>query len=187
MRIVLLIPVFLTVLAFSAYSDRALAHGTGLTFTATTSAGYVDIDYETFSIESMEPGRFDFKLFADAERTKPIEYSQVWVRIKRDDGTKTGETLFSGWIADALFGSTGLTYQFPKSGTYTLLARYQQGDTELVDTSFELSVEPGRKERAFTFTKEFFTGLGGGLSVALLAMAVGAYRRIIRRRTKTSS
>ncbi len=126
------------VLAIAVLPTGASAHGSGLTFTATTTDFYVDIDYETFVIESGEPGRFDFKLFKDPERLHSAEFTQVWTRIKRDDGSKTGETLFSGWIADALFGSTGLTYSFAESGEYTLVVRYQNGDDELVETSFLL-------------------------------------------------
>ncbi len=170
-------------LALTAFPHFANAHGAGLTFTSTTTDYLVDVDYSAFGIIVGEPGRFDFKLFKDAERTKPVDFTQVWVRISKKtvegDDAQFG-TIFSGWIAKALFGTTGMSIALPESGQYEMLVRYNSGDDEIVETTLPFSVEAAQSKNSFVPSPAAMLGFAAG---ALVATAIlFGYRTVIRRR-----
>lgn len=162
-----------------SFAQSALAHGAGISFTATTTLGYVDVDYNGYAVESGSAGFFSFHLFKDAERTEPIDFTQAWVRIAREDGARTGTTVFSGWLARPFIGSTGLSFEFAESGTYTIHVRYSNDDTEVAEAALPILVEPGVRERAFQLSIEFWSGIAGGLFLSLLVVALIVIRKRI--------
>jgi len=146
---------------------QAEAHGEGvLTFTATTSRGYVDVDYGGLEIEAGVSGTFDFNLFSDSGRSEQLEYHDVWVRIVRQDGSSQGNTIFAGPISDQEYGPQGFLYVFPKGGDYTLFVRYNReegiGKDEIL-AEFPLNVLRSAEEERFTFSLEFMLGVLAGL------------------------
>lgn len=174
---------FLLIITFSItiLPKKALAHGeAGLTLTATstTEGGFphiVDVDYDSIVIEADRFGRFNFNLFADAERTKPVDFTDMWVRIEQDQGNKVGKTVFAGAIARPALGGDGFSFTFPESGKYILSIRYNKankdtlGDT-VAEAEFPLEVLRSKDDNKFKFSMEFWAGLLGGLLVASLGM-----------------
>jgi hypothetical protein len=170
----------LALVVFQLSAKPVYAHGTGLTFTATTTPYVIDVDYDSFVIESGYSGRFTYHIFSDAARTKPVDFDRVWVRIfkESDDGD---ETFFSGWIVKGILGATGMSYRFPNAGTYTMIVRYSAGEeTNLAEGRFSLIVEKGAAEKAFRFGIEFWSGLCAGLFLALCASAFLILRTRLR-------
>lgn len=178
------IPVFaLTLLIVATVSspEQTMAHGEeGLTFSATSTteggAPYiVDVDYSDLVIEAERIGRFDFNLFLDQERTKPVEFTDMWVRITRNDGER-GRTVFAGGVAKQQFGGNGFSYVFAEGGQYTLSVRYNDANIDkfgetVAEAEFSLDVLRSDDEDTFKFdSMEFWVGLIGGLFTALLGV-----------------
>lgn len=158
----------------------ASAHGTGLTITSTTSNYFIDVDYSAFIIYALETGRFDFRLFKDPERTEPVDFTQVWVRLIQDNETVEGETVFSGWISRAIFGSTGMSIQLPAAGTYRMTLRYNDGDNLIIEETLPFTVDPDPTRTVVTLDRNFWIGLAGGavlLGAAFLVYSLQASRR----------
>lgn len=162
-----------------AVPAQTRAHGSGLTLTATTTENFVDVDYDSFTIIAGEPGRFDFKLFKDPKRVQPTEFSKVWVRILRESDIKEGDTIFSGWIAKAIFGSTGFSILLPQPGSYKMIVRYNAGDSEIVEATLPFTVEESKTKQSF-FDLKFF--LGSIVGVALGIAVLLAFKTFIPRR-----
>ncbi len=185
----LILSVILAVIAFALlifFAPRPLyAHLTGLTLTATTSNGYIDIDYDTFDVVAGEPGRFTLRLFKDEDRKVPIDFSEVWVRIGKRNITKQTEiydTVFNGWIAQPAFGSTGVTLNLTEPGEYTITTRYAKKgseiDDDLAEATLPFTVLPPLED-PIEIDKNFWTGFGIG---ALTIAALGALTYFIQRR-----
>ncbi len=157
------------------------AHGeAGLTFSATSttedgSPYQVDVDYADAAIVADSFGRFDFNLFVDATRQKPVPYTDLWVRIEQKGGDKRGKTLYAGSVAKAQFGGTGFGFVFPEGGKYTLSVRYNDtskdewGDT-VAEAEFELDVFRSSDENEFNFGMEFWVGIFTGLFGAIVML-----------------
>lgn len=173
----LLVLALLTGFSYAATAETAYAHGgPGMNFTSTTTAGYiVDVDYSDTPIEAGRIGRFDFRLFTDKTWEKAVDFTDIWVRIVEEDGSKAGRTLFAGSISKQEFGGNGFSYVFPKKGTYTLSLRYndaRKGDfgETIGEAEFELSVLRSPNENTFTFGIEFWIGLLTGLFGAVITI-----------------
>lgn len=148
------------------------AHGEGFSLTATTTDYIIDVDYDYTAIFSGDTGRFNFNLFKDATRTKKVDFTKVWARIVRESDIREGDTVFSGWIAKAVFGSTGLSISLPESGAYTMIVRYNNDDdNKITEATLPFTVYPGTAEQAFKFGIEFWSGIAGGLFLALIAVS----------------
>lgn len=157
------------------------AHGeAGLTLSATSTTKdkppyIVDVDYSDAVIEAQRMGRLDFNLFADAERTKPVEFTDMWVRIVKEDGAR-GQTLYAGSVAKQTFGGNGFGFVFPEGGTYSLSVRYNDANKDtfgetVAEANFTLDVLRSEEENAFNFASaEFFVGIVSGLSASLLGL-----------------
>lgn len=183
MKLLTYTSVFVLIVAFVTASSpkETLAHGeAGLTLsaTSTTEGGaphIIDVDYSDLIIEAEQIGRFDFNLFADPERTKPVNFTDMWVRITREDGSRVGKTVFAGGVAKQTFGGNGFSFVFPKGGKYTLSIRYNDASKDtfgetVAEAEFPLEVLRSEEEDKFKFSMEFWAGLIGGLLVALLGM-----------------
>jgi hypothetical protein len=175
--------IFGALILFSLYMmlpNSIQAHGAGMTFSATTTEGYIiDVDYSDLSIVADNIGRFDFNLFLDANRTKPVPFTDLWVRIEQKNEGKRDRTLYAGSVAKMQFGGTGFSLVFPTEGKYTLSVRYNDstignlGDT-VAEDEFELDVVRPYDKPVFAYTsREFLGGLGGGALVSITV--AGAY------------
>lgn len=179
----------LLLLAASGLPEQVNAHGeAGLTLSATSTTeggapNIVDVDYSDLAIEAGLMGRFDFNLFADPERTKPVNFTDMWIRIREDDGSRVGKLLFAGPVAKQEFGGNGFSFRFPQGGKYTLSIRYndaskdQFGET-VAEAEFPLDVLRSREEDTFKFTSyEYLVGIGTGLFLAIIGLLPLLMRR----------
>jgi hypothetical protein len=155
-------------------TSRVEAHGAaGLTVTGTVDGYTGDVDYDYTVIEAGKPGRFAFNLFkgdvVDVAGTG-VEYDDVWVRVIQQDESKNGKAIFTGPILKPLFGGTGMILTLPEAGEYTMHVRYNKDDTKIVEISYPITVYDLEVKPKFTFTFEFFVGLGGGFLVGILLL-----------------
>lgn len=181
-RIALIAMVFILIglLIYAAMTPKtAYAHGSGVTFTATTSTYLIDVDYSDFFIRAGESGRFDLRLFADAARKKSVDFSRVWVRVVQKSDLPEGETIFSGWLSRPDFGPAGFTISLPEPGRYDLILRYVKDDKTISDTTFHLDVIEGWESQD-TFLNTY--GTGSLVTVAAVGVMIGAFLFIRRRR-----
>ncbi len=158
----------------------AYAHGAGLTFTATTTPYFVDVDYSDFFIYAGELGRFDLMLFSDEERAKPVDFSKVWIRIVQRDTSPRGDTLFSGWIGRPEFGPTGFSIVLPDIGSYDLVVRYVKGDKIIADTTFALTVIEGRSSGKPNW-RTYIPVASGALAAVIATITAAIFIRRHRR------
>lgn len=176
--VVFLLATFTLTLTGFVLPANVSAHGEGMTFSATSTtedgAPYiVDVDYADTAIVADTFGRFDFNLFTDAERTKPVPYTDLWVRIEQKNGDKRGRTLYAGSVANAQFGGTGFGIILPEGGQYTMSVRYNDASKDkfgetVAEAEFPLEVLRGYDENKFSFGMEFWVGLIVGLFVAVI-------------------
>lgn len=176
--LVLLLSTLTLALAGFALPANVSAHGEGMTFSATSTtedgAPYiVDVDYADTAIVADTFGRFDFNLFTDAERTKPVPYTDLWVRIEQKNEGSRGRTLYAGSVANAQFGGTGFGIILPEGGQYTMSVRYNDASKDklgetVAEAEFPLEVLRGYDENKFNFGMEFWIGIFGGLFVAAI-------------------
>lgn len=175
----------------------ASAHGEGgLTFTSTTSKGWiVDVDYGEPVIEAGRLGRFSLALYADAERTREISFTDVSVRVIQLGQKGYEETLFAGVIAKSLLGGRGFSYAFPDGGQYLLGLRFTNSSVDSIGETLAEVVLPftvednllsAREANRFTFSKEFWAGILGGIFIGAAALQIAVATRIRRRRSHNS-
>ncbi len=108
----------LCVIVFFSSPEGVYAHGEGITFTSTTTEGYVvDVDYGDPYIKAGSFGRFSFGLFADSTRQEEVKYTYIWVRIVKKDSGRAEKRLFAGAVAKQEFGGNGFSFVFPEEGT----------------------------------------------------------------------
>ena len=162
--------------------DQASAHGeVGLTLSATSTTeggapNIVDVDYSDLVIEAGLMGRFDFNLFADPERTKPVNFTDMWIRIRQDDGSRVGKLLFAGPVAKQEFGGNGFSFRFPEGGKYTLSIRYNDASKDrfgetVAEAEFPLDVLRSQDEDKFKFTSnEYLVGIGTGAFLVIIGL-----------------
>lgn len=160
-----------------AYATPSVTYahgGASLTFSATTTEGYiVDIDVPDGYLQAQSFTRIDFALFKDAARTKSVDYTDMWVRIAKKEDGKRGPTLFAGPIAKTEFGSQGFAYYFPDGGEYTLSIRYNDaskgtlGET-VTEAEIPFTVLRSIDENKFSFGMEFWIGIMIGLFVTII-------------------
>lgn len=182
-----LAPMFAIVLLCAVlmfFPGESRGHGQGLIFSKTTEQGLlIDVDYYSMQIEAGAFGRFDFSLYADEARTKPAEFSDLWVRIVQRDGSRAGKTLFAGAVAKQRFGGNGFSFVFPEGGKYLLSVRYNDSSVRglgeaVAEAEFELDVLRSREEDVFTFASpEFIVGSTSGVLVVLLVLLPFFMRR----------
>lgn len=134
------ITLFLAVLL--AVPFVASAHGDALTFSQTIDGYVANAEYGDSHVTAEVLGRFSFELF-DAERTLPIDFTSLWLRIVRvSDAGET--TLFAGPVFNPELGGAGISYVFAEPGHHTLYVRYQNGEEEIVEASIPIEVEDSR-------------------------------------------
>ena len=116
-------------------STQVFAHGSGVSYEETKDGYKIDIGHDEF-IAALESTRFDFQLYPENLDTVDGEiFTDVWVTFSLDK-----QLYFAGGIHKPVFGSTGFTYVFPKSGTYTVSARYQKEGETVTETEFQIEI-----------------------------------------------
>ncbi|TSC86575.1 MAG: hypothetical protein G01um10148_561 [Parcubacteria group bacterium Gr01-1014_8] len=183
-RMFFLAPLF--ALTLLLLPSAVLAHGgESLTFTSTTTEGYVvDVDIEDGYLEADSFTRIDFGLFKDAARSKSADFTDMWVRIVKKDGSKAGQTLFAGAIAKQQIGGNGFSFVFPEGGVYALSVRYNDASKEkygdiVGEAEFEFEVLRSPDENAFNVGMEFWVGLMiGAFALATLCVPLFLRRKV---------
>ncbi len=126
------IALVISIFFFSAQS--VFAHGSGGSFEKGIGNYLIDIGYDPEKPETGVPVRLDFELF-DKILSADAPFSNVWVLIEKEK-----QTVFTSSIHRPEFGKTGLLYTFGEPGTYTISARFQNNEDNIVETSFPLDV-----------------------------------------------
>lgn len=78
------------------------------------------------------------------------------------------------------FGGPRMSYAFPRVGTYTISARYENGSDPIVSASFPMMVIPDSYQRSFLGKiggTETLVALGVGLLLGALGLYVVRNRR----------
>lgn len=172
----ILVALIFTGFAYATPSVTYAHGGASLTFTATTTEGYiVDIDVPDGYLQAKSFTRIDFALFKDAARTKSINYTDMWVRITKKEDGKKGPTLFAGPIAKTEFGGQGFAYNFPGGGEYTLSIRYNDASIDkwgktVAEAEIPFTVLRSTDENKFKFNTEFWIGIVAGALTTLIGL-----------------
>lgn len=129
--------IFLTIILL-AITSVAYANGFGQTLDKAIGDYITNVDYDSFvsEIDPLTPVRFNFQLW-NKERTEPVEFGDVWVRIAPQNGFGV---LFAGTLGQPDFGPAGFSYLFQKGGAYELTARFSNKDKTLAEATFSLTV-----------------------------------------------
>lgn len=117
------------------------AHGGGVSHEEYKDGYFIDIGYQINPIP-FEQMRLDFNTYPENDPSAENVFSDVWVRIVQNK-----ELFFSGGIDKPVFGPTGITYAFPKAGTYEIFVRFQKDVDKVVETSFTITVVPNEDEK----------------------------------------
>jgi len=164
-------PIFLlTAIFVFALAGTGYGHGLGQTVVKTVGDYHVDLEYESLELRAQEPVRMNFNIrWVDPAHKADLIFTDVWVRIiEANTGGGFDPTVFAGPISQANFGPTGMTYVFPRGGTYQVEVRFENEDKTIAESSFELTVT-NAPQPANAITAGF-----GGL-VGLLIGALGVY------------
>jgi hypothetical protein len=147
------------------------AHSYGSFYEETVGPYLVDIGYDP--PEPTTQGRllFDLNLFEAGDKTSPVEFSSVWVRLEHN-----GDILLAGPIAKMPLGPTTLVVRVPeRGGELVVHARFEDGSTVLAEVSFPLLVTEAPSDGT---AWQIFALAGGALllvgAALLLRRGVGA-------------
>jgi hypothetical protein len=127
-------------------------------------------------LQAQEPVRINFAIrWVDPAHKPDLTFTDAWVRIvEANTGGGFDPTVFAGPISQANFGPTGMTYVFPRGGTYQVEVRFENDDKAIVESSFELAV--AHAPQLANAVTAVFGGFAG-----LLMGALGVYM-IMRKR-----
>ena len=129
------VKLFASVAVLCAVGGFASAHSTGQSFEKTVNGYVIDVGFDAVDLVAGEPVRFDAVLWSQ-DRSEMPDFTDVWVRLVP---VESG-IVFAGNIHRPVFGSTGMTYVFPKGGDYELTVRFQTDGEQIAEASFPLSV-----------------------------------------------
>lgn len=146
------------------------ANGFGQTLDKAVGDYIANVDYDSFvsEIDPLAAVRFNFQLW-NKNRTEPVEFSDVWVRIAPQNGFGI---LFAGTLGQPDFGPAGFSFLFQKGGAYEITARFENKDKTLVEASFPLTVTGEesivRQHNWTNLGLAVFSGIIVGLALAFL-------------------
>ena len=146
--------VIFSIIAVFAIVNFASGHGFGQSFEKVVDNYIVDVGVDALDLVAGEPARFGFVLW-NKDGTETPEFTDAWVRIALADRG----VVFAGNLHQPEFGSTGMTYVFPKSGDYELTVRFQQNGEPIVEANFPLKVGAGASESSGVFSRQLIMGL----------------------------
>lgn len=132
------------------------AHGEGKSYEKQIGKYLLDVGYNPAEVVAGQPIYFDLRLYQKEPTPGAAEYSDVWVRISREE-----TTLFASGLAPTT-GQSGMVYTFDTPGTYTVSTRFEKGVDTLAETSFEIEVR-----RAADTSPVRLPYIGAALAVAL--------------------
>ncbi len=164
----------LVVLATFFLPVLAYAHALGASYEAWIDGYHIDIGYNSPAPTVGESVIFDFNFAVTATNTPA--YTDVWVRI--DD--PNGAVVLATALYNTEFGGPRMSYAFPRVGTYTISARYENGSDPIVSASFPMTVIPDSYQRSFLGKiggTETLVALGVGLLLGALGLYVVRNRR----------
>ncbi|OGZ44901.1 MAG: hypothetical protein A3C84_00870 [Candidatus Ryanbacteria bacterium RIFCSPHIGHO2_02_FULL_48_12] len=144
------------------------AHGTGKSIERVMGDYLVDIGYDPDPLRAGENSVFDFVLKSGVDK-KEIPFTHVWVRLE----TGSGIVLAAG-LKKAELGKTSLLYNFPVSGEYQLVARFQDGDKTLVEVSVPVAIAPSALEAPQAIPSILLLEWGGIFLLGAIIGIVGA-------------
>lgn len=127
--------IFITIFAIA---HIAYGHGFGQSLEKVVGDHIVDVGFDAVDLVAGEPIRLDIILW-NKDRTETPTFTDAWVRIAPIDRG----IVFAGNLHQPEFGSTGMTYVFPKAGDYELTIRFQNKDDVITEASFPLKVGEG--------------------------------------------
>jgi|GEM_PF-3660981 len=122
------------IVALCVTASTASAHGTGLALTKDVGQYTVDIHYPQ-PFEVAKPTWLNFFLF-QGEETNLVPITDVDLSVTDSQQT----AIFQTNITKKVNIGTGAIVTFPAAGTYTLFVTYHDGKTQLVQTSFPITV-----------------------------------------------
>lgn len=149
---------------FLLCANVALANGFGMVLDKQVGEYTVNVDYDALAgIFANEPVQFAFQLF-NKDRTRPVDFNDVWVTIT-PSGTGSNYTppVFSSGIATPHFAPAGMTFAFPKGGTYDLGVRFEKDEKVLAEATFPLTATEYSK--GFKLTRDVLVGAVSGLAL----------------------
>ncbi|MEX2008011.1 MAG: hypothetical protein WD850_00730 [Candidatus Spechtbacterales bacterium] len=163
--------------ALMVLPQGVFAHGTGASFEADVDQYRIDVGYEPEQMSVDIATLFDF-LLQDRQTGEDVAFSDVWVRISQGN-----QTVFASGVARPRFGTTTLTYLFPRAGSYELSVRFQNQGEAIVESTFPLTVKEGVSDIK-TLSEKKSTILPVTLAFAGGAVIAGAATLFMRRPKK---
>jgi len=121
-------------------ANFASGHGFGQSLEKVVDNYIIDVGIDALDLVAGEPVRFDFVLWS--KDRNPIDFTDAWVRIAPAERG----IVFAGNLHQPEFGSTGMTYVFPKGGDYELTVRFQNKGEAIIEASFPLKVGAGASD-----------------------------------------
>lgn len=169
-----IIIIFVLALIFAVvmyFINEAGAHGLETEQSKTVGDYLIELAYVTPTITANEPLGFTFRL-ADIKDKKPVSFDVLSVNVKaRDEKVIVSANLAEDFIE----GQARLVVAFAEPGTHHFELTFIKNERDLVESIFEVSVEPPlRRERKFDSRSLV---LGGTIGVILGAIGVWLLKR----------
>ncbi len=147
----------LTIALLVATASVAYGHGFGQSLEKVVDNYIIDVGIDALDLVAGEPARFDFVLW-NKDRTEAVEFTDAWVRIAPAERG----IVFAGNLYRPEFGSTGMTYVFPKGGDYELTVRFQKDGEQIAnEVSFLLTVLAGTESNSSSYRGVLLGGFLG--------------------------
>ncbi len=170
---------------FLLSGNLAQANGFGMQLDKVVGEHTVNVDYDaTNGIYTGAPVQFAFQLF-NKERTQQMDFDDVWVTITNAGSDASYiPPVFDGGIVghSASLIPSGMTFVFPKGGSYDLKLRFDKGEKSIAEATFSLTVSGGgsSSSEGSIFSKNFFVG---GLSALVLGGGVLLLIKLLKRKS----
>lgn len=121
--------------AFAFFAAASVsAHTNGASLEQVVGNIVIDIGHSPSDIIANTPVPFDFGLYR-TDTGEEVLYESIWVRIYQGR-----DVLYAGGLHRSAIGATTMLYQFPREGTYTLSARFQDDSSALAEATFTIPV-----------------------------------------------
>ena len=175
----------LLIITIILHTGTARANGFGMTLDQPVGDYVANVDYDAVAgIFAGDPVQFAFQLFSK-DRSKQLDFADVWVSIVPSGGAYAAPA-FDGGIVGATFPPSGMTFIFPKDGSYDLKLRYEKDGKTLAEASFPLTVQNADQSIAldssgFHFSHDF---LKGGSTVLIIVLGLELLAWMLPKRKK---
>ena len=148
-------------------SCPVFANGFGMALDKVVGDYTANIDYDAVNgIFAGAPVQFAFQLF-NKDRTQTLSFTDAWVTVSESETDSSYvPPVFDAGIIQTASAPAGMVFVFPKSGSYDMVIRYDNGEKSLVEATFKLDVVGGGTTESSTFSKNFFLGAFAMLIIA---------------------